>query len=275
MDIRCVRRCWGNYGFDQFHSSSVGYSGGILCVWDPNSFRKYSYTVSDFFFIIRGLWLKSGVDLLIFVVYGPHDYRDKRSMWEYMVHTISKWDGEVVVMGDFNEVRYKSDRFGSVFNVHGANEFNAFIANAGLVEVSLGGSKYTWCHKSATNMSKVDRFFISENLFTLIPNINANTLDRYFSDHCPIILRESSNDYGPIPFRFFHHWIELEGFDKFVVDMWNIAPGDVSNGMTSMMCKLRFVKLKIREWIRMIRHDRKGQCERYKKELWKTRRGVE
>nr|GEX14213.1 RNA-directed DNA polymerase, eukaryota [Tanacetum cinerariifolium] len=47
----------------------------------------------------------------------------------------NKWDSEVVIMGDFNEVRFKSERFGSVFNVQGANVFNAFIANAGLEEI--------------------------------------------------------------------------------------------------------------------------------------------
>nr|GEX01492.1 RNA-directed DNA polymerase, eukaryota [Tanacetum cinerariifolium] len=49
--------------------------------------------------------------------------------------------GEVVIMGDFNEVRYKSDRFGSVFNVQGANVFNSFITNARLEEVPLGMEK--------------------------------------------------------------------------------------------------------------------------------------
>nr|GEY60242.1 nucleotide-binding alpha-beta plait domain-containing protein [Tanacetum cinerariifolium] len=38
----------------------------------------------------------------------------------------------------------------------GANVFNAFIANASLEEVPLGGSSFTWCHKSATKMSKLD-----------------------------------------------------------------------------------------------------------------------
>nr|GEX38614.1 RNA-directed DNA polymerase, eukaryota, reverse transcriptase zinc-binding domain protein [Tanacetum cinerariifolium] len=33
------------------------------------------------------------------------------------------------------------------------------------------------------------------------------------------------------------------------------------------MCKMKFVKSKIREWIRTNRNDRKGWCEKYKKEL--------
>nr|GEW25608.1 RNA-directed DNA polymerase, eukaryota, reverse transcriptase zinc-binding domain protein [Tanacetum cinerariifolium] len=88
-------------------------------------------------------------------------------------------DGEVVIMGDFNEVRHKSDRFGLIFNGQGADEFNSFLANAGLEEVPLRGSAFTWCHKSATKMSKLDRFPILENLFITCPHITATTLERH------------------------------------------------------------------------------------------------
>nr|GEV30808.1 RNA-directed DNA polymerase, eukaryota, reverse transcriptase zinc-binding domain protein [Tanacetum cinerariifolium] len=158
MELRYVMSCWGNYTFDYIHSNSIGNSGGILCAWDPNSFRKK-----------------------INVCYGI--------TW---CNTINQWDGEVVIMGDFNEVRYKSDRFGSIFNGQGADEFNSFIANAGLEEVPLGGSAFTWCHKSATKMSKLNRFLISKNLFITCPHITATTLERYLSDHRPILLRETS-----------------------------------------------------------------------------------
>ncbi|GJR94349.1 RNA-directed DNA polymerase, eukaryota [Tanacetum coccineum] len=233
MDVFNVKMCWGNLGFDYVHSDSVGNSGGILCVWDPYSFRKTSSTVSDYFVIIRGVWLKTGNNLLIVSVYAPHDMKEKHMLWDYLTHVIHSWNGEVVIMGDFNEVRYKSDRFGSVFNVHGANAFNSFIANAGLEEVPLGGSSFTWCHKSATKMSKLDRFLISENLLITCPNITAITLERYLSDHRPILLRESRFDYGPSPFRFYHHWLEVDGFNNFVEDMWSVAP-DLKSGKAKL-----------------------------------------
>ncbi|GJV25404.1 RNA-directed DNA polymerase, eukaryota, reverse transcriptase zinc-binding domain protein [Tanacetum coccineum] len=37
------------------------------------------------------------------------------------------------------------------------------IIKVGLEEVPLGGSAYTWCHKSASKMSKLDRFLILED----------------------------------------------------------------------------------------------------------------
>nr|GEY95009.1 RNA-directed DNA polymerase, eukaryota [Tanacetum cinerariifolium] len=177
MELFSVKMCWGNFAFDYVHSDSVGNSGGILCVWDPNSFCKSNATISDYFIMIRGVWRQTGNDLLIIAVYAPHDIKDKQMMWDYLTYEIGKWKGEVVIMGDFNEVRYKSDRFGSVFNVQGANVFNSFITNARLEEVPLGGSSFTWCHKSATKMSKLDIFLISENLLNTCSNITAITLE--------------------------------------------------------------------------------------------------
>ncbi|GKE27379.1 RNA-directed DNA polymerase, eukaryota, partial [Tanacetum coccineum] len=224
----------GNFAFDYVHSDSVGNSGGILCVWDPSSYRKKDVTVSDYFIMIRGVWLKTGCDLLIVSVYAPQELNEKKMLWEYLTHVINNWKSEVIIMGDFNEVRCKSERFGSNFNVQGTDVFNSFIVNAGLEEIPLGGYSFTWCHKSSTKMSKLDRFLISENLMTTCPNFTATSLERYLSDHRPILLRESH--------------FEMEGFNKLVEDAWNEAPVDESNAMSNMMKKLKHLKQKIRDW---------------------------
>ncbi|GJR98337.1 RNA-directed DNA polymerase, eukaryota [Tanacetum coccineum] len=170
IDLSSVRSCWGNSNFDYVHSDFVGNSGGILCIWDPNSFRRSSFTRSNYFVIVRGVWLKSGIDLMIVVVYAPQEAKEKRMLWDYLAHVSNQWVGKLVMMGDFNEVRYKSDRYGSNFNAHDAEIFNSFIYNAGLDEVPLGGSAYTWCLKSASKMSKLDRFFVFKNLLSMCPN---------------------------------------------------------------------------------------------------------
>nr|GEX60484.1 RNA-directed DNA polymerase, eukaryota, reverse transcriptase zinc-binding domain protein [Tanacetum cinerariifolium] len=197
------------------------------------------------------------------------DSHDKCMLWDYLTHVSSQWDGEVVMMGDFNEVRFKSDKFGSIFNVHGAGVFNSFIANAGLVEVPLGGSAFTWSHKLATKMRKIDRFLISDGLMNTCPNINAITLERYLSNHYPILFSESTYDYGPIPFRFYHHWLALDGFDNFVIDSWRNTPGDKSNAMRNLMYKLKFLKVRIRGWLSTNRNIIKAEITRLIGELAK------
>ncbi|GJR67125.1 RNA-directed DNA polymerase, eukaryota [Tanacetum coccineum] len=125
--------------------------------------------------------------------------QDEDIMYD-IASSVEMQEGEVIIMGDFNEVRCKSERFGLNFNVQGANVFNSFIVNAGLEEIPLGGCSFTWCHKSATKMSKLDRFLISENLMITCPNFTVTSLERYLSDHRPILLRESYFDYGSTHF---------------------------------------------------------------------------
>ncbi|GJY97899.1 putative reverse transcriptase domain-containing protein [Tanacetum coccineum] len=85
------------------------------------------------------------------------EVKETRCCGKYLNVKIKYVKGKVVVTGDFNEVRFRSDRFGSKFNVQGANIFNSFISSAGLVEVELGSCSFTWCHKSVNKMSKLDR----------------------------------------------------------------------------------------------------------------------
>nr|GFB23922.1 RNA-directed DNA polymerase, eukaryota [Tanacetum cinerariifolium] len=169
---------------------AVGNSGGILCVWDSNSFDKESVTSSDSFVMLRGTWRFTGQKLLLIMVYTPQVLREKQMLWDYLKCEIGIWKGEVVIMGDFNEVRCKSDRFGSEYNEQGAQLFNSFILDSGLMEINLDGCHYTWCHKSASKMSKLDRFLVSENLLISCPYITATSLDRFLSDHRPILLCE-------------------------------------------------------------------------------------
>nr|GEW84467.1 hypothetical protein [Tanacetum cinerariifolium] len=75
IDLFAINALWGNFAFDCAISPSVGYSGGLLCVWDPNTFSKESVTISDSFLAIRG---------------------------------------ESVIFGDFNEVRAEHERFGLI-----------------------------------------------------------------------------------------------------------------------------------------------------------------
>ncbi|GJS58307.1 RNA-directed DNA polymerase, eukaryota [Tanacetum coccineum] len=144
------------------------------------------------------------VKLLMISIYAPQSAIGKRSLWSYILSLITRWKGNCMVMGNFDEVRCLEDRMGSVFNLQGANEFNNFISNSGLVKVQLEGFSFTWSHPSATKMSKLDRFLMTEGLVSLFPYISGICLDRHLSDHRPILLREVVTDYGATPFRMYH-----------------------------------------------------------------------
>ncbi|GJZ53952.1 RNA-directed DNA polymerase, eukaryota [Tanacetum coccineum] len=243
IELFNIKLCWSNFGFEFVHSPSVGNSGGE---WAPN-----------------------GKKLIIISIYAPQDLREKKMLWDYLILVLKSWNGDVIIIGDFNEMHTQDERHGSIFNAHGADAFNLFISSAGLEEVPLDGCKFTWCHKSGSKMSKLDRFLISEGLLNSCPNISSITLDRYLSDHRPILMRESHHDYGPSPFRFFHYWFELEGFDTFVKQTWNDAQVTDSNAISMFMKKMKYLKEKIRMWVKANKENSKSHKQCLQEELSK------
>nr|GEY50572.1 RNA-directed DNA polymerase, eukaryota, reverse transcriptase zinc-binding domain protein [Tanacetum cinerariifolium] len=225
---------------EQFKKPKVSYTGGsILNLLDDvvKDGRVMGYNMDGCLANMENIIESQGVDegvgvirlSIMFTVIplvireAPQDVKEKSMLWDYLTLEISRWKGDVVIMGDFNEVRYSSDRYGLAFNVHGANVFNSFISNAGLVEVPLGGCSYTWCHKSAMKMSKLDRFF--------------------------------------------HYWCEVDGFSKFMEDVWNESLNNATNAMVCFMGKLKYLKVKIREWNKNNMASRKNIKDNYMVDL--------
>ncbi|GJW50167.1 RNA-directed DNA polymerase, eukaryota [Tanacetum coccineum] len=107
-----------------------------------------------------------------------------------MMRIINRWHDEVVVMGDFNEVCFVSERHGSTLYASNVAEFNTFITNSHLIDVPLGGYSFTWSNTHASKMSKLDRFLVSNGLLDLFPNLSGLILHLRNSNHKPIILKE-------------------------------------------------------------------------------------
>ncbi|GJX67465.1 RNA-directed DNA polymerase, eukaryota [Tanacetum coccineum] len=213
-------------------------------------FTKDHVSISDYFVALMGTWIPSSSKLLIISVYAPQELSEKRALWDYLHLLISRWDGETVLMGDFNEVRSERERFGYVFNQQGANVFNHFITSNGLIDPPLDGYAFTWTHMLASKMSKLDRFLFFEGLLESFPHLSAICLDKHLFDHRPILLRETSFDYGPTPFRFFHSWFIMEGFDSFVESTWNSFNIVEENGLIRLKKKLQLLKIAIKAWMK-------------------------
>nr|GEV50644.1 RNA-directed DNA polymerase, eukaryota [Tanacetum cinerariifolium] len=166
-----------------------------------------------------------------------------------MGFSMDGWNGKCIVMGDFNEVRRKEDRWGTAFNVFGTRFFNQFISLAGLIEIQLEGYNFTWAHPSASKMSKLDRFLVFDGLLSIFPHLSAMCLDRHLSNHRPILLREVNVDYEATPFRFFYSWIDFLGFDLMVKQKWESITLYDKNKIIRFKKKLQFLKKEIRAWI--------------------------
>nr|GEV72211.1 RNA-directed DNA polymerase, eukaryota [Tanacetum cinerariifolium] len=245
-----IRQLWGNMQFDFASSSARGLSGGILCVWNNLVFKKSCILCTDNYVVVEGVWIPTGSLIMWVAVYAPQDITSKVALWSSLSNHIASWNGCSIIMGDFNEVRVAVERFGSIFNRRHSDIFNSFISSSSLIEVPLGGYKYTWINKLGIKMSLLDRFLTSESFHNEFPHVTRIVLEKGIPDHRPILLKELEVDYGPIPFRFYHSWLKMEGFRDMVVDAWSHDGIDEENGFLSFKKKLQHLKIVIREWVK-------------------------
>ncbi|GJR58434.1 RNA-directed DNA polymerase, eukaryota, reverse transcriptase zinc-binding domain protein, partial [Tanacetum coccineum] len=102
----------------------VGNSSGILCVWDSNSLKKLNTIVSDYFVLIRGVWVPNGKHMLIISVYAPQKLSEKKMLWDYLSHVIANWkvDGFVKLVEEtWNEA--PGDTSNAILNLMKKSKF--------------------------------------------------------------------------------------------------------------------------------------------------------
>nr|GEX57913.1 RNA-directed DNA polymerase, eukaryota [Tanacetum cinerariifolium] len=244
---------WGSLLFEE-DEDALHFHRKRLCIkttYNENNFDTFKIIIKEDK-SNEGLFEKnSEVDEIYETIFEDVEPESKRSKRKKDIGLSFGNSGGILCVWDIN-----------MFHKENSTVSDYFIAiMGGLVEVSFGGYSYTWVYKSAAKMNKLDRFLISEDLMSNCPNISSIILDRYLSDHRPILLREINLDYGPIPFRFFHHWFDLDGFNSFVTEAWKSYNIQEPNAMLKFVKKLKLLKGHIRLWCMQTRSSLKFVSE--------------
>nr|KYP37647.1 Putative ribonuclease H protein At1g65750 family [Cajanus cajan] len=245
-----IQTIWGDSEDEYVEAPAVQAVGGMVCSWSKECFRLGRVFRGVGYLGVQGVWKQGDISIVIVNVYLPCDLTEKRNMWNEIkeirsVSNISRW----LVAGDFNEVRRDIERQG----IRGASrrsqstEFNEFIADMDLEEVRIVGRSFTWYKLNGTARSKLDRFLVSPEWVTQWSRSTQYILGRNVSDHCPIILKDVAQDWGPRPFRTVDCWLEDEGFRELVQKVWktNTVGGWAAFKLKE---KLKFLKREIKSW---------------------------
>lgn len=245
-------------------------SGGICTIWDPECFSVDEMIRDCNFVTIKGKWASIKTPCGIINVYAPQDVSLKAALWIKITDVINA-DSELIwiICGDFNEVRNREERKGSIFDPKGAFIFNEFIDSNGLIDIKLGGRKFTWMGSGGSKLSKLNRFLTSPNFFDHWLNASATVLARIHSDHCPILLDSKGFDFGPVPFRFFNSWLHDPDLANVVSNCWNLGAGPaiVHSKMEMLSRKLKSLKSRIKTWRVTHVEENKKQMDLLKKSL--------
>jgi hypothetical protein len=265
-DLSLIHSLWGNQSCDFAIKKADGNSGGIIAIWNTTMFKNHNVIEGDGYLAIYGEWIHFKTVCLMIVVYAPQEMGKKCSLWNTLNTLIIRFNTPTVVLGDFNEVRDESERMGSLFCKRGAQLFNKFIDNSNLIDLPLGGRNFTRMNKIGTKLSKLDRFLVTQHFLSTWPNSYVTVLPRELSDHCPLILKTHSADYGPYPLKFFNSWMLNEDFTKVVTDSWSTAVGStqatnlctnqpIQHQAVTLKRKFQCLKTNIRCWRLLLRQS--------------------
>lgn len=194
-------------------------------------------------FIILSGTLYFSFECVVVNVYGPNDSTSRRRVWDSLVRMSLLYEKPWCLGGDFNEVRFISERKGCSRRDKGMREFNELIDNLEVCDIPMLGRKFTCCNSQVDEKwSRIDRFLLSPEWMKKF-----NFIPRRVSDHCPILLMEDERDWGPKSFRFINAWTLHPSFFAFVEKVWKET---IVEGWSGFKClrKLKALKLALKQW---------------------------
>ena len=248
VDLQLVRSLWSSPYVDWDFLPAIGSAGGVLMIWDTRVLEKINSMVKTFSVSCHWKGVADGLEWVGSGLYGPTNDLLRSELWEELKSIYSTWSIPWVVFGDFNVIRFPSERLGCTRITPHMLDFSEFIESSQLMDLPLGGGPYTWSNGSANPaMSRIDRFLISSDWEDAYPDVTQKLLPCPLSDHFPLLLEVGSMCRGKSPFRFENMWLQDVGFVDRVAAWWSSSS---FTGLPSLILarKLKALKEDLKQW---------------------------
>ncbi|GKV46811.1 hypothetical protein SLEP1_g53774 [Rubroshorea leprosula] len=210
-------------------------------------FKKHEILEGNNFIGVYGVWGEEETPVYILNIYYPCTLTGKRGLWEELQCLISNRRGRWCLGGDFNATRIVGERHRSREITREMREFNCFIHEAELIDLPLVGRKFTWYNSNGLQMSRIDRFFLSNGWVLKWKDVKQLGLRRTVSNHCPILLKNEKVDWGPKPFKFFNAWMDQPGCIETIRNAWKSCEVNGGYGLR-LKERLKFTKNALKLW---------------------------
>lgn len=100
-----------------------------------------------------------------------------------------RWNGAWCIGGDWNVIRYPSEKLGGSRITGDMRRFTDWINSHSLGDMPLSGASYTWSnHQRDPAMSRLDRFLVLTDWMNIYPEVRQVALPKSASDHCLILI---------------------------------------------------------------------------------------
>ena len=189
-----LRSFTGNVPFDWCFVPARETAGGILVGANSDIFKLTVCEILRFSVSVMLSYIKIGFSWKLVVVYGSPYEEGKQAFLGELHSVMNKWSCPTLIGGDFNLVRFSSDKSNGVINHKWADAFNEWVSRWALLELNAQNRKFTWTNNQANRiMAKIDRVFVSTSWENTFPLVRVKALDRLPSDHNPLVLDSGDN----------------------------------------------------------------------------------
>ncbi|XP_024178006.1 uncharacterized protein LOC112183925 [Rosa chinensis] len=229
-----------NLGFtDSRIVEAEGFSGGLWLLWNKNK-TQVDFIDDNFQSISVKITLPGKPTWMLTVVYASPTHTTRSSLWPYFDNLAAITNLPWMLIGDFNELVSSADKSCGPFT----GRFGAlrdWINRNALIDMGYKGSCYTWSNNRVKE--RLDRAFCNCSWRSTFSDAFIQHLPKTRSDHCPIIMQLSSNNYinrNASPFRFQAMWFSHATYSDFVSDTWNGMHGNFHSkimGLSSALSK--------------------------------------
>ena len=149
-----VRSIWSCPFIDWLYLGSEGASGGILLMWDTRVVEKLEEAVRNFSILCSFKNVSDHFEWAFTGICGPNLNRNRQFMWEELASLFRWWNLPWCLGGDFNVIRFPSERLGAGRFSRCMYDFSDFISLHGLMDNPLEGGLFTWSNSTST--SRID-----------------------------------------------------------------------------------------------------------------------
>lgn len=213
-----------------FFSTNVVYNlvvnsvGSTLIAW-KRSYELLNLWASRHTVMVLLKHISSGQCILITNAYGPTQDTLKLGFIQELMFTCNLAKDPWILVGDFNLVRWLTDRSFCNAAFPLMDMFNRFIAQAGILDIPLKNRSYTWSsRRPQPTFSKLDRIFLSPQWSLSYPVIALEALENIVSDHIPLLLTCKGLQQQPRKFQLELFWLRYRQPKLMVQNLWNEQP---------------------------------------------------
>lgn len=208
--------------FSWVWTEAEGHSGGTLTGVKNGDTEVLGFDKGVFFSSIRAMSRQNKLEWEVINVYGPVQTERKHAFLEELVGKINNTNCSFIMGGDFNLIRFASEKSSQHIDQSKMDLFNKFISDTRIKEMLRKGSKFTWTNKQEQPvMCTLDRVFTSYDWDFHFPWATCEALTRVGSDHNPILVNtEDARVSHPYVFRFEMAWFFQDEFQEKLLGRW-------------------------------------------------------